>query len=104
LRDGSGSVPLRDAALNGNRAVGELLLAQGAEVDAKDPETGATPLYEAVSFKRSDFAKLLIEKGASTSVKTKSGKTIAETAAANDLTEVVALIRKTGPHDQPERR
>jgi ankyrin repeat protein len=92
LRNSAGTTPLHDAALSGTPAVGEILLAHGAEIDATDPETGATPLYNSVSFGKAEFAKLLIAKGAK-NVKLKSGKSILDTAKANGLTDIVTLLQ-----------
>jgi len=53
-RDGTGATALHVAALQGHRAVVELLLASGAEVNARDDEFGATPAGWAIEqlFKR----------------------------------------------------
>ena len=52
--DGAVVLGDHDAALGGNRAVVQLLLDHGAEVNARDEESGATPLYYAASWGRMD--------------------------------------------------
>ncbi len=91
-RSKDGTTALHDAALGGNPEVAALLLKAGAEVDAKETASGATPLYYAVSMSRTECAKFLIAHGASTTVSTKTGKTILQTAIDNHLTEIVELI------------
>jgi cytohesin len=56
----NGDTPLHVAALKGSKEIAELLLANGADVNAKD-EVGFTPLHHVGS---KDVAKLLLAKGA----------------------------------------
>jgi ankyrin repeat protein len=58
-----GTMPLYDAALSGLTTV-TILLAQGAEIDAQETQSGTTALYAAASFENDDVAALLLEKGA----------------------------------------
>ncbi len=61
-RDSAGKTPLHITAAQGRKDVAELLLANGADVNAKD-NAGATPLHYAVANGRSDVAQLLSEHG-----------------------------------------
>lgn len=63
--------PLHWAAAKGNEDVAELLIGQGADVNAKD-EKGRTPLHY---IDDKDTAELLIAKGADVSAKGKYGNT-----------------------------
>lgn len=66
--------PLHGAAQVGNIELIELLLDQGAKVDAKN-NLGATPLYFACQFGNLEAVKILIEEGAEIDEKTTSGGT-----------------------------
>ena len=60
-RDATGATALHVAALQGHRAVVELLLASGAEVNARDDEYGATPAGWAIEYLREHGALLGVE-------------------------------------------
>jgi ankyrin repeat protein len=75
VRNSYGSAPLHDAALGGQREIIEMLLDRGAELDARDEESGATPLYNAASWGKLEVVRLLIEKGADVNARNKAGKT-----------------------------
>ena len=72
----------------------ELLIAHGADVNAKDLESGATPLYYAASWGRIDVADLLLAKGADPTLKTRKGVTVLDGALQNNQTEAADLIRR----------
>jgi RNA polymerase sigma factor (sigma-70 family) len=59
-----GHTPLHEAAAHGRTAIADLLLAYGANVDARRRD-GATPLHEAVLSHHSEMVELLLERGAS---------------------------------------
>ena len=69
-----GRTPLHRAVLNKSLVVAELLLANGAEVDAKDTD-GRTPLHEAAKYGYLPVAKLLLANGADPNLKDRYGKT-----------------------------
>lgn len=60
-RDEIGATPLHYATLGGHRAVAELLIQQGAEVNATDAKFGATPAGWAIEYLREMGAFLGIE-------------------------------------------
>ena len=67
-----GMTPLHYAADEGHTEVVELLIANGADVNAKD-DSGWTPLHRAVSKVHNKIAKLLIEEGADVNTVNKDG-------------------------------
>jgi uncharacterized protein len=72
--------PLHYAAYNGDRAMAELLLANGADVNAKDYFSG-TPLHQAVMKAHKAMVEFLLAKGANVNAKDKSGDTPLHMAA-----------------------
>lgn len=62
-KDGKGETPLHHAARNGELGAIEVLLAHGADPNARTP-IGATPLHVARAFGEERAAKLLVERGA----------------------------------------
>jgi len=73
-----------------------LLLDHRAALDARDDESGATPLYVAAAMGRSDVVKLLVEKGADVNLATRAGATPLHAALSNEFDEVAALLRAHG--------
>ena len=74
----------------------ELLLERGAEIDARDEDSGATPLYNAASWGKLDVVKLLIDKGADVTARNKAGKTPLAAAEENGFKEVASALRARG--------
>ena len=63
-----GRTPLHIAAEEGHKEIAELLIAKGADVNAKD-SVGFTPLHEAAFYGQNEIAELLIAKGADVNAK-----------------------------------
>jgi cytohesin len=93
LRNKTGSTPLHDAALSGNKEVIEMLLARGADVSAQDSESKSTPLHYAASFGRLEAVRTLVEHGADVSAKDSKGRTALQLAISNRQDEVSAFLR-----------
>jgi len=68
------STPLLWAARYGHKAVAELLIAKGADVNAEN-EKGETPLHAAARYGHKAVVELLISKGADVNAKTEKGET-----------------------------
>jgi ankyrin repeat protein len=67
-----GFTPLHGAAHAGNAEGAELLLHNGAEVDAPDDAAGSTPLHVAAYVGSDEVVGLLIERGADINARQKS--------------------------------
>jgi hypothetical protein len=60
-RDGTGATALHFAAFHGHQAIAELLLAAGADVNARDDRFSATPAGWAIEYLREHGALLGVE-------------------------------------------
>ncbi|HCQ63848.1 MAG TPA: hypothetical protein DIU07_01120 [Rhodobacteraceae bacterium] len=69
----AGASPLHKACQAGSLACATQLIAAGVPVDEPATSTGHTPLIEAIWFKRPEIAKMLLDHGASLSVRTHYG-------------------------------
>jgi len=72
------------------------LLAEGANVNTKEPTGGSTPLIFAAIAGQAGVAKILIDKGADVKAKNNDGNTALHTAAFFCKAEVVALLIEKG--------
>jgi ankyrin repeat protein len=76
--------------------VAALLLDHGADREARENESGSTPLYDAASMGRLEVVKLLITRGADVNAANKSGATPLHAAATNGFDQVAAALRAHG--------
>ena len=90
-----GRTPLLHAVSGGHKEVAELLIAAGADVDAKD-NTGWTPLQMAASNGHKEIVELLIAKGADVNVKNNDGYTPLDYAIGGKRSEIIDILRKHG--------
>jgi ankyrin repeat protein len=93
---------LRWAAAGGQNEIVELLIAKGADVNAKDYRVRRTPLHSAAAHGHKEVAKLLIINGADVNAKglnplieTQSGTPLHQ-AARNGQKEVIELLITSG--------
>ena len=86
-----GRTPLHDAAFRGSKDVVELLLANKAEVNAKDNE-GVMPLHKAAFCGHKDVAALLLANGAEVNAKDNRSWTPLHWAACNTQKDVAELL------------
>ena len=95
---------LRRAAANNNEALVIMtLIDMGARVDAKDLETGRTPLMLAVEYECRSNVVALLSHGADIHIKANNGKSALEMARAKGLNEVVELLTDTHRVNQDYR-
>jgi len=88
----AGGTPLHYAVGEGRNEIAKLLIAKGANVNAKDGN-GSTPLHYANT---KEIAEPLIAEGANVNAKNKDGKTPLDLAIQVRNTELAALLRKHG--------
>ena len=94
-------IQLRQASIGGNIAAAKVLIAEGADVNAKDSD-GRSPLHfsaggPGIVFSSGDhygITKLLITNGADVNAKTNSGKTPVDMAVESGNIKIVELLRK----------
>jgi glucan biosynthesis protein C len=76
----SGNSPLTNAATFGRIEVAQVLLRQGADVNARNNE-GSTPLHAAAFFCHTEVVEMLLEHGADTSLRNNAGATALDSVA-----------------------
>ena len=90
-----GWTPLHDAVSRGHKEITELLIAKGADVNAKDKRRG-TPLHNAAQQGHKEIVVLLIANGADVNARGFGGMTpLDEANTANRIT-TANLLRKHG--------
>ena len=87
-----GWTPLHRAATT---EIAELLIAEGADVNAKD-EWGDTPLHRAAQYGRKEVAELLIDNGADVNAKADGGMTALHSTLDGGHKEIVELLIANG--------
>jgi ankyrin repeat protein len=75
--------------ISATKDIAELLLTKGADVNAKDTEGGTTPLHKAVHHGHKDVAELLLAKGADVNARDVSGVTPLHISATKDIAELL---------------
>jgi ankyrin repeat protein/Tfp pilus assembly protein PilF len=89
--------PLIWVAKEGNLQVVQTLLADGADINAKDTtDVGATALMWAALNGHTEVVKLLLEKGADVNAKSKNGETALMMTVMEGYTENVKLLLEKG--------
>lgn len=86
---------LIDAAGRGDLARVKALLAEGADVNARD-EMGVTPLMQASLAGNTDVVRFLLDKGADLNRQNKIGMTALTAAASGGKFEIVKLLLASG--------
>ncbi len=84
------------AAATGDIEFIEAYLAEGHDINAKDPEFGSTALITSATYGRIEVAKFLIDKGANLSEQKNDGNTALHDAAFFCRMEIVELLLDKG--------
>ena len=91
----NGITPLHAAAAKNNTVIMSILIAAGADIEAKTSE-GFTPLHWAVSRDATDAARILIRLGANINAQSNNGITPLHWAAAKNATNSIKLLIAAG--------
>ena len=93
-KTGVGETPMQIAYQKGHTEIVELLIANGADGNAKGD--GQTPLHGAAYWGSKEIVQLLIAKGVDVNAKTNDGETPLDYAVKENQTETADLLRKHG--------
>lgn len=93
---GMGVSPLAVAAIAGHTDITQVLLAKGADVNAKDPRFGLTALMAAALAGHTDPVKALLAAGADAHAKAADGKTALMFAKERGHTVIIELLKQAG--------
>ncbi|MEI6075254.1 MAG: ankyrin repeat domain-containing protein [Verrucomicrobiota bacterium] len=92
----AGTVSLQDAAFNGNVEAINQHIANGSDLNAKDPKTGSTPLISAAVAGQTQAAKALITGGANLNLQNNDGSTALMCAAFFGHADLVRALLQAG--------
>jgi len=95
-KNDAGQTPLHLAALKDHKEIAELLITNGADLNAEDEMNGMIPLHNAAGRGYNEIVKLLIAKGADVNAKFDNGDTPLDMAIVWERTETADLLRKHG--------
>ena len=87
--------PLHSAVAHQHVAIARMLIAHGAEVDARQ-ESDFTPLQEAAHHGSVELVRMLLAAGATVDLRNAFGKTALDYAQENGNAEVTALLEQKG--------
>ncbi|HEX8142715.1 MAG TPA: ankyrin repeat domain-containing protein [Pyrinomonadaceae bacterium] len=90
--------PLHSAVSRRQMLIAEALLAQGAEVNARQ-QAGVTPLHQAAHNGQAEMVRLLLAHGADVHARMDDGQTPLSMALETGNAEVIELLRKRGATD-----
>ena len=91
----SGLASLHLATIQGQHRISELLIASGADVNAKSDESG-TPLHYAANHGNKEIAELLIAAGVDVNAKYQDGRTPLHLATSNNHKDIAKLLIAKG--------
>ena len=99
-----GITPLHVAALNNKLSAVELLLTNGAKIDAQDTQYGASPLHLAAHLGYKEIVELLLKHGASLGLKDKNGRIPLDTAKGNGQRHLIDILTNQTPSPQGQEQ
>jgi ankyrin repeat protein len=73
-----------------------MLLDHGADVNARDTESDATPLYYAASWGRQEVVELLLAHGADPNARNRKGASVLQSTVENNQPEIAAILKRHG--------
>jgi ankyrin repeat protein len=82
--------------MNGHKEITELLIAEGADVNAQDNDAGWAPLHAAARKGLKEVVEPLIAAGADVNAKNDGGETPLDWAIRSNHTKTADLLRKHG--------
>ncbi|XP_026466046.1 ankyrin repeat domain-containing protein 39-like [Ctenocephalides felis] len=95
--DKSGYTALHYAARSGHLLVCQILLSNGADVDAKTKAGGVTPLMRAVTAGHEDVVKMLIDHGADLSIMDNDGNNSIHRAVLSGQISIATILLHKRP-------
>ena len=87
-----GSKPLHNACRKGCLEIAEILLENGADIDAIENFSKLTPLHYAAGKQNTEITKLLLKTGCKTNTRNKQNMTALELAMNRGFIDVVKVI------------
>lgn len=87
---------IQTAVITGNTAVIKQYIEAGADLNAKDPIGGSSPLISACLFGKTEIARMLIDAGADLNLQNNEGSTALHTAAFFCYPEIVKMLLQKG--------
>ena len=82
--------------LSGHADVAALLLDRGADREARDTDTGATPLFQAAAWGRKAVSSCLIQRGADVNAKNQVRSVARRAAAKNGFADIARVLKEHG--------
>jgi NAD(P)-dependent dehydrogenase (short-subunit alcohol dehydrogenase family) len=94
--EASADAGLQEAVIRGDVQAVQQLIRSGADVNAREPSGGSSPLITAATFGQTEIAETLIEAGADLDLQNNDGSTALLTAAFFARTEIVEALLAAG--------
>lgn len=92
VKNRAGVSALMYACSSGWQKIVEFLIDHGADIELKDNENGATPLFFAVRFNRVNVVKFLLSHNANKDIINKRGETVFTIAESKNMVDILCLL------------